>query len=145
MDAEPKTYHIETVADFLKVPQDRLDDCLAEFRTVLRCVEPFEALTGAEIVPSFTWVDDGNRHISVDIRPLRPPAEALTMPPYEYQMQHIGTARAYSAPSKPYPDRTDLFDKARALGPPSEDDLRAQRESWVRGEMGLDRKHDQEP
>jgi hypothetical protein len=64
-------------------------------------------------------------------------AKPLPMPPYEYQPYYTGSATALS---KPCPDRSDLYAKIQERGPPTEDDLRAQRESWVRGEMGWDRK-----
>jgi hypothetical protein len=64
-------------------------------------------------------------------------ATPLPMPPYEYQPYYTGSATTFS---KPCPDRSDLYAKIQERGPPTEDDLRLQRESWVRGEMGLDRK-----
>jgi hypothetical protein len=76
---------------------------------------------------------------------LEPPkvalAKALPMPPYEYQPYYTGSS---STLSKPCPDRSELFTKIRDLGPPSDDELRAQRDSWVRGEMGLDRRDNEQ-
>jgi hypothetical protein len=70
--ADPKTYHIETVADFLKVPEDRLEYCLSEFLTVLRAFRDFEALIGHELVPAFTWIDDREQHLTVQVNVREP-------------------------------------------------------------------------
>jgi hypothetical protein len=75
VNTEPKTYRIATVEDFLKVPEERLECCLSEFRTVLRTFRLFEAVIGRELEPAFTWVDDGENHITVDVMVAEPSKE----------------------------------------------------------------------
>lgn len=64
-------YKIETVADFLKVPEDRLDDCLKEFAAwvvISKSMIGFSDSCGAGLeVIGFTWVDDGKNDITVNI------------------------------------------------------------------------------
>lgn len=64
---EPQ-YRIETVQDFLKVPEDRLPTCLeefADFLEVIRAIDTMAGLVGAKEggvnYGAFTWVDDGKR------------------------------------------------------------------------------------
>ena len=72
-EREPKRYEIWTIADFLKVPPDRLDDCLSDFRSYLEVKQPLvdyfeivkavakaegEILDGLSDSP-FIWIDDG--------------------------------------------------------------------------------------
>lgn len=68
---EMNEYKIEKITDFLEVPEDRLDDCLVDFKSFLEHTKPLLALakTGAELLGQdpeeaiklmgFTWVDDG--------------------------------------------------------------------------------------
>ena len=50
-------YEIITVADFAKVPDDRLKDCLQEFAA---CVLETRRLNRFALgLDSFTWIDDG--------------------------------------------------------------------------------------
>lgn len=68
-------YEIIHVADFLKVPEDRLDACLKEFKTFVEISrahsELIEAVTetlGIEAkseVQSFTWVDDDEGKVTI--------------------------------------------------------------------------------
>lgn len=54
-------YRIETVADFAKVPADRLGDCLAEFVPFLfftRHAGEADPEVGLAL-EAFTWIDDG--------------------------------------------------------------------------------------
>lgn len=71
-------YEIERVSDFLKVPQDRIADCLAEFKEFLGLAHEMQDVTKAvgevvgadgscEIGP-FTWIDDGKKTRSVTIQ-----------------------------------------------------------------------------
>lgn len=78
--SEPPRYEIKTVSDFLQVPEDRIEFCLAEF---LECIRTFwgfyriiEAITEQDGVamqpdfadfPSFTWIDDGAKNQYLDI------------------------------------------------------------------------------
>lgn len=69
-----KEYEIETLADFAKVPVDRLPQCLSEFAgwiALIRDAAEIESLLGDITgVPSkfnarkFTWVDDGKPGLS---------------------------------------------------------------------------------
>ncbi len=77
------TYEIRTLGDFANVPDDRLDDCLAEFATAVRfqratgdilnalAREQIPALTGAafNVFPSgaFVWIDDGENHADISV------------------------------------------------------------------------------
>jgi len=71
-DGSAPEYEIKTVQDFLKVPADRMEECLTEFRDFLDLSrETVEAckvvgkLLGTEppetIVQAFIWSDDGER------------------------------------------------------------------------------------
>jgi hypothetical protein len=66
-------YRIATVQDFLKVPEDRLDECLKEFRdyldiarSVTELAKAAGELLGAKEteteVGCFNWCDDGIRN-----------------------------------------------------------------------------------
>lgn len=66
-----KIYKIETVGDFLKVPSDRIHDCLSELADQLKPVMiGLESLglnsTGSE-VKTFTWEDDGKRDLNITL------------------------------------------------------------------------------
>lgn len=67
MSGEPKRYAIETVADFDDVPDDKIEECLADFgeyvamrRLCLALVDPGVA----RLSPVFHWVDDNVRGVS---------------------------------------------------------------------------------
>lgn len=71
-------YSIATVGDFLKVPPERMADCLAEFAHCLRTMHLIAAVaaltsnrpetdTTAEIKPLFIWRDDGKREGTIEI------------------------------------------------------------------------------
>lgn len=51
-DKATKRYPIETLQDFLQVPPDRLDDCLADFRDYLELIRPLSALIDMANPPS---------------------------------------------------------------------------------------------
>ena len=64
-------YKIESIGDFLKIPSDRIHDCLnemanhmSEFKAGLEAlgIEP----TGAEI-KTFTWEDDGKNDLNITL------------------------------------------------------------------------------
>ena len=64
-------YRIESLADFLKVPEDRRDVCLSEFRTFLGIWEDANCLLGsgvARVSPVFYWADDGARNVSINVK-----------------------------------------------------------------------------
>jgi hypothetical protein len=63
-------YTIEHVSDFLKVPEDRLDACLSDFKEALSCSRLFQATTllfGEPPLEKFTWIDDGKTDATIDI------------------------------------------------------------------------------
>lgn len=66
-----KEYDIKTVQDFLKVPEDRIADCLAEFKEGLDIARPFieisEMLGTDNIFPQFTWIDDGEKNKTIHV------------------------------------------------------------------------------
>ena len=76
-DGSAPEYVIATVGDFLKVPEDRQADCLAEFADFLgmaRDIVELAAIAGevvgvdaaAQIGP-FTWIDDGKKNRTIRI------------------------------------------------------------------------------
>lgn len=62
-------YHIECVADFLKVPEDRIKGCLRDLKIAIAIaraeLEPRHRIGDPEgvetirLMQSFTWIDDG--------------------------------------------------------------------------------------
>lgn len=73
-----KTYEIEHVKDFLKVPADRREACLKEFAdwiVVAETVTDIANSRGAKSEPArFDWIDDGNLNISVEFDVVKDPA-----------------------------------------------------------------------
>lgn len=74
----PTEYKIEKLNDFLTVPDDRLDNCLAEFkeciaeaRFLLTLANAMADIVGEDkslnVLESFTWIDDGKKDVSVTI------------------------------------------------------------------------------
>lgn len=69
-----KECRISSLADFLQVPPDRLDECLADFKTWLALARQADEVSRissgvlkAEVkfdLRAFTWVDDGSRGVS---------------------------------------------------------------------------------
>lgn len=62
-------YRIESLADFAKVPDDRLTLCLEEFRS---WVDMYRAMTHDGPMPDglvsrFTWIDDGKRDVTFSV------------------------------------------------------------------------------
>ena len=70
--SEAPTYPINTIHDFATVPEDRLDDCLRDFRLFLRMMRPLSDLLGTQFVPAFTWVDDGEKNVRITIDGMEP-------------------------------------------------------------------------
>lgn len=79
-DQQHPQYTIQTVGDFLKVPEDRLDACLEEFKTFLEqgraFMEMANALAGIlgadklkNAVKGFVWIDDGEKNVTIRISP----------------------------------------------------------------------------
>lgn len=68
-------YRIETVADFLNVPEDRIEDCLKEFadfielsRAMLQAASFMAQIMGIEDkskIGAYTWIDDGKKEKTV--------------------------------------------------------------------------------
>jgi hypothetical protein len=63
------TYEIKTVEDFMKVPPERLGDCLGEFIDYLHFMRNTPQLSkevGARLEPVyvFNWIDDGKVGVS---------------------------------------------------------------------------------
>jgi hypothetical protein len=64
----PNTYRINTLQDFLKVPSDRLADCLSEFAGYLDILRSLTgSVEGVTWKSTFVWVDDGRRDLSVKL------------------------------------------------------------------------------
>lgn len=79
-DPQHPQYTIQTVGDFLKVPEDRLDACLEEFKTFLEQSRSFmemaNALAGTleadkskNVVQAYVWIDDGENNLEISISP----------------------------------------------------------------------------
>ena len=76
--SDGKEYSIAQLDDFLKVPVDRLDDCLTEFRDYLNCLrisaetfQDFAKSMGAKgevSLGEFVWIDDGKRDVTVRLQ-----------------------------------------------------------------------------
>lgn len=66
----PNEYLIETVNDFRKIPDDRLDDCLKEFGQLLKKIDNYVPPTNRTlyVMPYFKWIDDNKQNISVEIK-----------------------------------------------------------------------------
>lgn len=74
---EAPTYEIKNVGDFLKIPEDRLDDCLKEFpryldilRVVVSMANTLSSITGKDEGvkdTAFIWVDDGKEEATIRI------------------------------------------------------------------------------
>ena len=72
-------YEVKSIMDFLEIPEDRLDDCLVEFRSFLETLRELTTVAklGAEMMGqdpiealklmAFTWVDDGKTDVTVNI------------------------------------------------------------------------------
>ena len=65
-----KTYEIRTLSDFLKVPNDRIEDCLKEFAVSLEFLKANHELMGLENgqMEFFNWTDDGKKNITADFK-----------------------------------------------------------------------------
>ena len=71
------SYRIERVADFFAVPEDRLDDCLRDFKLYLLAARPMcdlinevgkemgHAANVVRLGETFTWMDDGKHDMHV--------------------------------------------------------------------------------
>lgn len=64
-------YEIATVEDFLKVPEDKLSECLKDFASWVGMVRLVRDL-GPEIVKlrehgNFVWTDDGKREANIHL------------------------------------------------------------------------------
>jgi hypothetical protein len=79
-DQQHPQYTIQTVGDFLKVPEDRLDACLEEFKTFLEQSRSFMEIANAlagimgadksqNAVKGFVWIDDGEKNVTIRISP----------------------------------------------------------------------------
>ena len=66
-------YEIKEISDFLKVPADRIEDCLSEFKAAIdltaAAFQIAEVPKGRykECWPRFIWVDDGKKDIEIRI------------------------------------------------------------------------------
>ncbi|QNY28439.1 hypothetical protein IC763_05920 [Acinetobacter seifertii] len=62
-------YKIESLGDFLKIPADRIKDCLAELGEHLfsmrQTIDNFGVEPTGDEVKSFTWEDDGKQDLAI--------------------------------------------------------------------------------
>lgn len=79
-----KTYEISKISDFLKIPSDRIEDCMAELAQHLKAVKSsFEMI---DIDPShgmskLVWTDDGKEDLNIKIS-----CEDSNEPPLQIQV-----------------------------------------------------------
>ena len=72
---KPKTYEINTFADFLKIPADKLPMCLDQFKETLltsKAIYDLVNLLGQKDIKDFVqlpmkWIDDGKQNINIKI------------------------------------------------------------------------------
>ena len=73
-----KSYKLKTVMDFTKVPEDRIDACLEEFKDFIghmrllhNLARDVARIAGAKDVDLgksyFTWIDDGKRERTLKV------------------------------------------------------------------------------
>lgn len=75
MKEQVNKYKIEQANDFLNVPEDKIDDCLEEFKAYLSMVRTikreqelfFKGLYQPRLESGFTWVDDGRKDVTANI------------------------------------------------------------------------------
>ena len=61
-----KTYEIKTIADFMAVPVDRIDECLAELRVAIALSHEMARLANmTATLKKFSWIDDGKSDYSI--------------------------------------------------------------------------------
>lgn len=85
------TYEIRTVADFLKVPSDRWNACLAEFRDFLdTAVDAKQFADGSSAsspstfrVDAFIWTDDAAKNVTISFH-------AADEPPHHHAAESAG-------------------------------------------------------
>ncbi len=80
-------YEIKTIDDLLRVPPNRLHDCLAELETSIRICHAMQALAAAGApteqvkvglkvgLPSWTWIDDGKNDVYVESKREEPASD----------------------------------------------------------------------
>ena len=62
-------YKIETIEDFLKVPEDRLNDCLEDFKTFIEMIRFMKEVgNGVEMINHFVWIDDNKKDHNMNIQ-----------------------------------------------------------------------------
>lgn len=61
-----KEFEIKTVADFLAVPEEKLDECMRDFEHWVKLARAMGELLGhgVMVVDRFVWVDDGQPGVS---------------------------------------------------------------------------------
>ena len=61
-------YKLVSVLDFLKVPQERREDCLSEFLCWLEVAEQVSKIRASIGTEAFDWIDDGKGEMTIIIR-----------------------------------------------------------------------------
>jgi hypothetical protein len=62
----PVAYEIATIQDLLRVPVERLGDCLRDIETGLMLHHLAFGETAAEVaINAMTWIDDGDRSVKL--------------------------------------------------------------------------------
>lgn len=65
--AGPPSYEIRSVHDFARVPRDRRDTCLREFRIWLELVDAVQEMMLFKPLKSFIWIDDDKHEATIGI------------------------------------------------------------------------------
>lgn len=78
---EPPEYKIESLDDFRKIPEDKIDKCLKEFATGLKLRKRMENLmnvigenlSGIDktvdlTIPRFIWIDDKEKKLTIHLQ-----------------------------------------------------------------------------
>lgn len=69
--SEPIRYEIQTLNDFIHVPEDRIDRCLEDFKQALNLARLVETISASVPHPPplnrFVWIDDDKKKITVNL------------------------------------------------------------------------------
>lgn len=61
----PTEYSIRNLTDFARIPPEKLDECLIDFKLWVKILrEQGKQIKYAGFLPAFIWVDDGARGLS---------------------------------------------------------------------------------
>ncbi len=75
-EAKHTEYTIKSLEDFYKIPEDKIDECLKDFKVWLelgRAINEFQEMIGLNFIEraGFVWIDDnqtGVRNIQISVQ-----------------------------------------------------------------------------